>query len=164
MKKRPFIIAGIMTILFILDALSTRYLVQALPSGRELNPYVDTSSFMRLLFSYAHVIPFAVFLLSLYFAERMAWQYNALIRQKSVRLMVFLFPLHFISTKGLAVISNSFLVFGVNSPVLMLLRWMTFISDDLWENLFYLKLFMAIALGPVYFKLARRFYGRDSAP
>ncbi|MDT8428406.1 MAG: hypothetical protein RQ757_06540 [Pseudomonadales bacterium] len=164
MEKRPFILAGIMTALFILDPLSTRYLVVALPSGQELNPYVDTSSFLRLLFNYAHVIPYIVFLLCLYLAEKMAWQYNELIRQKSVRLMAFVFPLFFISTKALAVINNTFLVFGVNSPVLMLLRWMTFLSDDLWQNLSYLHLFMAIALGPVYFKLARMFYGRDSAP
>jgi hypothetical protein len=48
---RPWILVAIFALLALLDALTTVYLFNTFPDGRELNPYVNPGSLSGLLFA-----------------------------------------------------------------------------------------------------------------
>ncbi|MDP3518270.1 MAG: hypothetical protein Q8S94_13980 [Pseudohongiella sp.] len=155
---RPWLLVTIFIILCLLDAGMTVYLQHHFPLGRELNPYVDPTSWTGILLAPAKWIVYGLFLTCLLLAEKRVDVISAKNGLLTDAALLAYIPLFLIGAKMLAVSNNLMPMIGVSTPISYVLAAMENIPGDkaLHYTIFWMVFFLLMA--PLGLLLIKRIY------
>ena len=122
---RPFLLILVYVMLNLLDAGTTVYLFENFPSGRELNPFVDPSSWQGNLLAPIKFFVYAAFLLLLIMAEKGKHNISAEGGLFSNAAIAAFLALCLIFSKLLAVINNLMPMVGISTPISYVMMFMS---------------------------------------
>jgi|GEM_PF-6540347 len=155
---RAFFLISIFVVLCFIDAISTVYLFENYPSGRELNPYVDPQSMLGILLAPAKFIVYAVFLLGVVGAEKRVQTIASKEGLLSDAALLAYLPMFLIFTKLLAIANNLMPMIGISTPISYVLMFMENFpgSESLHYSMFWSALFLILA--PVGLTIVKSIY------
>lgn len=153
-------ISFVLLLLFLLDAWTTAFLVENF-DGQELNPYLNTTSFLTILFSPAHFIVAGVIFACLIYAEINEPKFHHYFKQASIKLWPFFFPSYFMITKALAIVNNTFPIIGLSTPIHWLKIPFGFFTDDEWNQTLMFHFVLIFILAPLFIPIAKKLYGNS---
>jgi hypothetical protein len=132
----------------------------AINSGkaREINPYVNTGSFVDLVLSPVPISMCALFLLLLLLTERYSNQIHALLIKKSALAPMCLLPLFFIWTMTFICINNVLGVLGFITPLTRASTFFSFVTEDPYLQFGITVQILNIAGLPVLTRIAEKIY------
>ena len=122
---RPFLLILVYVMLNLMDAGTTVYLFENFPSGRELNPFVDPSSWQGLLLAPINFFVYAAFLLFIILAEKGKHNISAEGGFFSNAALAAYFSLFLTFTQLLAVINNLMPMVGISTPISYVMMFMS---------------------------------------
>lgn len=155
---RIAVISFVLLLLFLLDAWITEFLVENF-DGKELNPYLDTTSFLTILFSPAHFIVAGVVFVCLIYAEINEPNFHNYFKRASIKLWPFFFPFYFMITKSLVIVNNAFPIIGLSTPIHWLISPFEFFTEDEWNQTLMFHFVLIFILAPVFIPIAKKLYG-----
>lgn len=155
---RLLLLILLFALLCLLDAASTIYLYQNIPSGRELNPYIDPGSFTGILLVPVKFIVYGLFLVCLMMAEKNEKTISAKGGLLSNAALLAYFSLFLIFTKVLAILNNLMPIVGISTPISYFLRFMQNFPGD--ESLHYSMFWSAmfLLLAPLGLSIVKHIY------
>lgn len=159
---RPWTLVAIFALLALLDALTTVYLFNTFPDGRELNPYVNPGSLSGLLFAPVKLVIYFIFLVCLVFSENRAKAVATRSYALTDDVLVAYIPLFLIFIKLFAVINNLMPLLGISTPISYVLIAMKGLPGDesFHYSLFWTLLFLLMI--PVGLMIIGRMYRQES--
>ncbi len=158
---RPAIFLILLVTLSAIDIGSTWYLLNNVP-GEEVNPFVNTQSLMGIIFSPIPNLVDIGFIACVILAERHKNKLHEFFAAKSYKAAIFLFPIYYLFMLLMAATSNVLAVYGHGTPLSILYKPFSFISDSSFIQLG-LALSVTILLTlPVFAKLAEAIYGKGN--
>lgn len=150
--------------LAILDASITSYLVRNFPDGEELNPFVDTSSALTLIFSPSHIIVMGLTFGCLIYAEKYSSKLQDYIRDQSLLIMPFIFPTYFSLSRFFSVINNLFPLFDITTPISWIRIPFTILTENAFMQTVYAEVLFLIITSPLLLYIAKRIYPAEPTP
>ncbi len=156
MRAATFV--GLLLILSTADIASTWYLLNNVP-GEEVNPFVNTQSLMGIIFSPIPNFVDFVFLVCVFLSERHQKKFDALVASRSLRAAIFFFPMYYLFTLTITVISNFTAVLGFSTPMSHLLNLFSFFSENTFVQLGLVYSFAIMITLPLFVRLAKAIYG-----
>lgn len=165
MRARVLLITSVSALLYLWDAVSTFQLFrESNPGFRELNIYVDTSSFNSILLSPAPLAVFLIFLVCLLYAEKNSAQIPTLLESFSLKLAPVFFVFFYLFLKLIVSVNNTLLFYdriGIMQFFLPLsARFVDSIAIQV--TLIYSSLYLLTL--PMWAVLTRAVYVRGSGP
>jgi hypothetical protein len=160
---RPFLLILIYVMLELMDAGTTLYLYENFPSGRELNPYVDPSSWQGLLLAPVTFFVHAAFLLSVFFAEKGKHNIAAEGGLLSNAAHAAYFALYLIFTDLLAVINNLMPFIGIGTPISYVLMFMENFPGSEFQHLWMFLAVVFLVMAPVGLWIVKLIYRSKAA-
>ncbi len=154
---RALLVTLLLLVLFILDAWITSYLVVNF-DGQELNPYLNTTSFMKILLAPTHFLSFGIAVICLAYAEKNRSKMKIYFTTYSIKLWPFFFPFYLIIMKFLAVVNNLFPLFEKTTPIYWLRIPFRAFSDDPFTQLTWVYAVAAVLLAPLLIYIAKVLY------
>ncbi len=155
---RAAIFVGLLLIVSTADIASTWYLLNNVP-GEEINPFVNTQSLMGIIFSPIPNFVDFVFLVCVYLSEKNQKKFDELLASKSLRAAIFFFPLYYLFTLTITVISNVTAVMGFGTPISHLLNLFSLFSENTFIQLGLVNSFTIMITLPFFVRLAKAIYG-----
>ena len=100
----------------LIDA-ATTILFISLEVGEEINPFVDTSSYVSILFSPLQLVYALVCIGAVSLAEKSHVDTAKTIRRNQLVLFLYCLPYFYLISKTIAIINNTVLLLGFHAPV-----------------------------------------------
>ncbi len=160
---RPFLLILIYVMLELMDAGTTLYLYENFPSGRELNPFVDPSSWQGLLLAPVTFFVHAAFLLSVFFAEKGKHNIAAEGGLLSNAAHAAYFALYLIFIDLLTVMNNLMPFIGISSPVSYVLMFMGNFPGSEFQHLWMFAAVVFLVMAPVGLWVVKLIYRSKAA-
>jgi hypothetical protein len=147
----------------LMDAGTTFYLYENFPSGRELNPFVDPSSWQGLLLAPVTFFVHAAFLLSVFFAEKGKHNIAAEGGLLSNAAHAAYFALYLIFIDLLTVMNNLMPFIGISSPVSYVLMFMGNFPGSEFQHLWMFAAVVFLVMAPVGLWIVKLIYRSKAA-
>jgi hypothetical protein len=147
----------------LMDAGTTLYLYENFPSGRELNPFVDPSSWQGLLLAPVTFFVHAAFLLSVFFAEKGKHNIAAEGGLLSNAAHAAYFALYLIFIDLLTVMNNLMPFIGISSPVSYVLMFMGNFPGSEFQHLWMFAAVVFLVMAPVGLWIVKLIYRSKAA-
>jgi hypothetical protein len=147
----------------LMDAGTTLYLYENFPSGRELNPFVDPSSWQGLLLAPVTFFVHAAFLLSVFFAEKGKHNIAAEGGLLSNAAHAAYFALYLIFIDLLTVMNNLMPFIGISSPVSYVLMFMGNFPGSEFQHLWMFAAVVFLVMAPVGLWVVKLIYRSKAA-
>ena len=160
---RSLILLCISVFLICTDRITTWIAINS-GMGREINPYVNTGSFVELILSPVPIAMCALFLFSLLLTERYSNQIHALLMKKSALAPMCLLPLFFIWMMTFICINNVLGVLGFITPLTRASTFFSFITEDPYLQFGIAVQILNVAGLPLLTCIAERIYAPENTP